>query len=195
MASLTPFRLYFTFFFWASLHVVVQASPFVKPIGSRNVTLLWHEQRREGIQIPVQLWIGHQNSEIEHWVLNLNNTYNLHTKQISHDPKKPLKPSTYLKNYFEAKDPNWASVDLGCEAMFESMGKLEDIVVEMVQIPWTKGAIAPGGNCMDFVKACLEFLEKGKFIFDVPPKFIEKYRKDYAAVTKKVWNVDVTVPS
>ncbi|KAJ4491632.1 hypothetical protein C8J55DRAFT_591517 [Lentinula edodes] len=157
--------------------------------SSRLFTLLCSE-----LKVPVQMWIGHPDTPFEHWVLNIDKSNNFHTKKVSRNPKHPLKPSLYSKDYSSVNDPDWQYIDLDCEATFNSDSKMEDVFKDLVNIPWTSAPIDSGGNCLDYVKAALELLAEGNFISAVPSKFTDRYNKYYVEVTKTVWKVEVTLP-
>ncbi|KAH7870262.1 uncharacterized protein C8R40DRAFT_1175739 [Lentinula edodes] len=183
-------RLFTLLCAWVSFLAVIQALPL--DLVTRNASTIIESQKRS-MQFTSYL-PATPDTPFEHWVLNIDKSNNFHTKKVSRNPKHPLKPSLYSKDYSSVNDPDWQYIDLDCEATFNSDSKMEDVFKDLVNIPWTSAPIDSGGNCLDYVKAALELLAEGNFISAVPSKFTDRYNKYYVDVTKTVWKVEVTLP-
>ncbi|KAJ4484523.1 hypothetical protein C8R41DRAFT_868525 [Lentinula lateritia] len=149
-------------------------------------------------KVPVQLWVNHEGQSDEHWVLVIDKVYGFHAIAPEEKPAKPgqlqfksgLDPQAKLKPQQLAYRPEKADklMNLDCDATFKDQADMTKVFGELVtKIDMSKPADEVGGNCMDYVKMALEFLQKGDYITSVPKIFTTYYNKNYDAVRKEVY--------
>lgn len=149
-------------------------------------------------KVPVQLWVNHEGQSDEHWVLVIDKVYGFHAIAPEEKPAKPgqlqfksgLDPQAKLEPQQLAYRPEKADklMNLDCDATFKDQADMTKVFGELVtKIDMSKPADEVGGNCMDYVKMALEFLQKGDYITSVPKIFTTYYNKNYDAVRKEVY--------
>ncbi|KAJ4477409.1 hypothetical protein J3R30DRAFT_217442 [Lentinula aciculospora] len=147
-------------------------------------------------KVPIQLWVYHQGQDDEHWVLVIDRVNGFHAINPEEKPKpgqftftSGLESVTLIPQEF-AYHPDKANklMNLDCEAMFENYAEMKNVfkkLVNDIKMPTTADGV--GGNCIDYVKMALKFLQKGEYIPSVPRIFTTLYKKNYEAVRKEVY--------
>ncbi|KAE9394844.1 hypothetical protein BT96DRAFT_1022311 [Gymnopus androsaceus JB14] len=176
----SPLRLFGLFCLWASFLAAV-ALPFPVTFNTVNTTQL----ERRTVTAPLDIWISHRGSNEEHWALVIDTVHGFDASipDKFHQDNNPLQPREF--EYDPSKKANLISLD--CTATFKNVADKQRIFKGLVGIKMMKLPRQIGGNCMDYIKAALTYLEGEKAIPGIPKKFTDLWASDYDKVQKKVW--------